>query len=88
MLTSGYCILCFKFHDFVWLLILGLKRKRNPEVFCCRWKLVHLVDNMFLLRRQGQNQLENDSSKQDTKVYLFVNSEAPYQISKNPKEEF
>ncbi|WVZ26675.1 hypothetical protein V8G54_005219 [Vigna mungo] len=42
-----------------------LKRKRNPEVFCCRWKL---VDNMFLLRRQGQNQLENDSSKQDTKV--------------------
>ncbi|KOM32300.1 hypothetical protein LR48_Vigan01g185600 [Vigna angularis] len=45
-----------------------LKRKCNPEVFCCRWKLVHLVDNMFLLRRQGQNQLENDSSKQDTKV--------------------
>ncbi|KAK7346435.1 hypothetical protein VNO80_20954 [Phaseolus coccineus] len=33
-----------------------------------RWKLVRLVDTMFLLRRQGQNQLEIDSSKQDTKV--------------------
>jgi len=41
--------------------------------FCAAgWELVPLVIIMFLLRRQTQNNQENDSSYQDTKVNFFV----------------
>ena len=73
--SSDYFLLMFQLLRFCDVVVDVRFEEENWSYlkFCAAgWELVPLVIIMFLLRRQTQNNQENDSSYQDTKVNFFV----------------